>query len=152
HETTCRRVSLLCSQLAGDEPDGHDAVLLRRVQQPFAGALPGRIVVEGDLVEPGECIPHVRLVVHRQPPPAARVNVGEGPVGKPGSLLGLETGHACTITELTGAGLASRTPCRPSPAPSPLLPGAPRWPPDPPAARDAPAEPGRPSKSPPCAS
>ena len=94
HEAPGRRSSPLRLQQAGDEPDGHDAVLLRRVQQPVAGALPGGIVLEGDLVEPGQGIPHVGLVVDRQPPPAARVDVGEGPVGEAGSLAGLETRHA----------------------------------------------------------
>ena len=93
HEATGRRVSPLRLQLASDEPDGHDAVALRRVQQPLAGALPGGIVLEGDLVEPRECIAHVGLVVDRKPPPAARVDVGEGPVGKAGSLASLETRH-----------------------------------------------------------
>ena len=56
---------LLRSQLAGDEPDGQDAVLLRGVQQSLAGALPGVVVLEGDLIEPGERILHVGLVVDR---------------------------------------------------------------------------------------
>jgi hypothetical protein len=64
-------VPLLGSQLAGDEPDRHDAVLLGRVQQPPARAVPGGVVLEGDLVEPGEGIPHVRLVIDRQPSPPA---------------------------------------------------------------------------------
>src|SRR2546425_784725 len=89
HEATGRRSSPLRLQQAGDEPDGHDAVLLRRVQQPVAGALPGGIVLEGDLVEPGQGIPHVGLVVDRQPPPAARVDVGERPIGEAGSRAGL---------------------------------------------------------------
>src|SRR5437762_4550879 len=62
---TGRRVMLLRSQLAGDEPDGQDAVLLRGVQQSLAGALPGVVVLEGDLIEPGERILHVGLVVDR---------------------------------------------------------------------------------------
>ena len=65
HEATGRRVSPLRPQLARDEPDRHDAVFLRRVQQPFAGALARGIGLEGDLVEPGERIAHVRLVVDR---------------------------------------------------------------------------------------
>src|SRR5207245_373680 len=81
-----RRVSPLRLQLARDEPDGHDAVLLRRVQQPRAGALPSGIVLESDLVEPGERIAHVGLVVDRKPPPAPGIDVGEGPVREPGSL------------------------------------------------------------------
>src|SRR5439155_16786088 len=45
------RMCALGPQLAGDEPDGHDAMLLRGVQQPLAGALSGRVVLEGDLLE-----------------------------------------------------------------------------------------------------
>ena len=84
-------------QLAGDEADRHDAVLLRRVQQPVARALPGGLVLEADLVEPGERVPHVRLVVDRQPPPAARVDVGEGAGGRRARLLASSRDMSSTI-------------------------------------------------------
>src|SRR5262249_58457675 len=93
-------MSPLGLQLARDESDRHDAVLLRRVQQPLAGALAGGIVLEGDLVEPGQRIPHVGLIVDRKSPPAARIDVGEGPVRQAGSLARLEPRHARTITLL----------------------------------------------------
>src|SRR5207245_10923822 len=80
-----------------------DAVLLRRVQQPRAGALPSGIVLESDLVEPGERIAHVGLVVDRKPPPAPGLDVGEGPVREPGSLARLATPHTRRLSR-----------CRPS--------------------------------------
>ncbi len=82
HEATRGGMLPLRAQLAGDETDGHDAVLLGRVQQPFLGSLPGRVVLELDLFEPGERVPDVRLVVDRQHALAAGVDVRERAVGK----------------------------------------------------------------------
>ncbi len=89
-------------QLTGDETDRHDPVLLGRVQQPLAGALPGALVLEPDLTEPGEGIADVGLVVDRQPPAAAGVDVGERAVRKVGSLRRIESGHAPTLTTMAG--------------------------------------------------
>src|SRR5207245_2587714 len=102
HETTGRRVFLLVLQLAGDEPDRHNAVLLCRVQESPAGALPRRIVLEGDLIEPGERVPHVRCVVDRQPPLAVSVDVGEGAIWEAGPLGAVEPGHVPTIPRWAG--------------------------------------------------
>ena len=81
-------------QLAGDEPDRDDLELLGRVQQPHAGPLAGRLVFEGDLAEADQRIADVGGVVDRQPSPAMRVDVGERTVGKAGSFLRIEAGHA----------------------------------------------------------
>ena len=83
----------LRSQLAGDEPDRHDPELLGRVQQPLAGALPGALVFEVDPTETSQRVADVRLVVDRQPPPAARVDVGERAVREFRSLRRIELGH-----------------------------------------------------------
>lgn len=97
HQSTGRGVSPLRFELAGDEPDGHDAVLLGGVQQSLTGALSGCIVLEIDLLESGERVAHVRLVVDGKPPPAARVDVGECAVREARPFAGAEPGHALTI-------------------------------------------------------
>jgi hypothetical protein len=88
-----RPVAALRSELPRDEPDGNEAVLLRRVQQPPASFLPRRIVLEPDPFEPAERVPHVRLVVDRQPPPTIGVDVGERPIGEARPLTSAELGH-----------------------------------------------------------
>jgi hypothetical protein len=88
-----RPVAALRSELPRDEPDGNDAVPLRRDQQPPASALPGRIVLEPDAFEPAERGPHVRLVVDRQPSPTLGVDVGERPIGEARPLTSPELGH-----------------------------------------------------------
>jgi hypothetical protein len=88
-----RRQPGLRLELRVDEADRHDAVPLGRAQQPAARAVAGRVVLEGDLVEPGEGVADVRRVVDREAPPALRVDVREGAVGKPRALLGAERGH-----------------------------------------------------------
>ena len=102
HETTGRRIASLRLQLAGDEPDGHDAVFLRRVQQALAGALPSGVVLEVDLAEPGQRIADVGLVVNGQASTAARVDVRKRPVRKARSLFAPEASHASTIARLPG--------------------------------------------------
>src|SRR5213594_4132887 len=87
----------LRSQLAGEEPDGYNAVLLRGIEQPLAGTLPGRLVLEGHLAKTGERVPHVRLVVNGQPPAAVGVDVGKGAIWQAGPFAGSEAGHASTI-------------------------------------------------------
>src|SRR5205807_2445880 len=99
HQAARRRMPLLFRELAGDEADGHDAVLLGRIQQPLAGALPGAVVLEDHLVEPGERVSRVRHIVNGQAPPAAGVDVGERPVREAGPLAGGKPGHAPTITD-----------------------------------------------------
>ena len=88
----------LGAQLAVDEPDGHDPVLLRRVQQPLAGPLAGRLVLEVDLVEPGERVADVRLVVDREAPAAGRIDQRKRAVRQLRPLGGIESRHASTIT------------------------------------------------------
>jgi len=95
HQTAGGGVALSGLQLAGDEPDGDDAVLLRGVQQPRARALPRRVVLEADLPEARERVPYVRLVMDGQPSPPARVDVGEGAVAEAGALAGVEAGQGC---------------------------------------------------------
>jgi hypothetical protein len=97
-EAAGRRVSPLRLELPGDEADGYDAVLLRRIQEAYASALAGGLVLEGDLGESGQGVPHVRLVVDRQPPPAARVHVGESAGGEAGPFARSQSRHASTIT------------------------------------------------------
>ena len=80
-------------QLAGDEPDRNDAEALGRLQQTGAGLLPGRLVLEHDLVEAGQGVADVGGVVDRQPPAAACVDVGEGGGRQLGAIGGLEPGH-----------------------------------------------------------
>jgi hypothetical protein len=87
----------LGSKLAGDEADGHDAVLLGGVQQPFASALTIGVVVESDLVEPGKRVAHVRLVMDGQPSAPARVDIGECAVGELRPLAVPEFGHGMRI-------------------------------------------------------
>ena len=84
-------------QLTGDEPDGDDLELLGGIQQPHSGALACRLVFERDLAEADESVADMRWIVDRQPSLAGGVDVGEGPVGKSGSLLRVEAGHALTI-------------------------------------------------------
>ena len=57
--------------LSVDEAHRHDPVLLGRIQQSFAGALLGRVVLEGNPAEAGQGVPNVRLVVDGQPAPPA---------------------------------------------------------------------------------
>src|SRR3989454_977966 len=98
-------MSSLCPrrvQLAGNEANGYDAVLLGCVQQPLAGALARSIVLKVHLVEPGERIPHVGFVIDGQSPPAARVDVGEGVLRKAGPLAGVKPGHDPTLTFCSG--------------------------------------------------
>src|SRR2546428_13541204 len=94
-------------RLAGNETDGDDAVLLRRVQQPLAGALARTIVLKVDLVEPGKGIPHWSFVIDGQSPPAAGVDVGEGGLRKAGPLAGVKTGHVPTLILCSGRVYAS---------------------------------------------
>src|SRR5262249_10824854 len=54
---------------------------------------PRRFVLEGDLVEARERVPHVRLVVDGQPLPPFRVDVRERGLRKPRPFLGVELGH-----------------------------------------------------------
>ena len=49
----------LVLELAGDETDRHDLELLRRVEQPHARLLAGRLVFEGNLPEPNERVSDV---------------------------------------------------------------------------------------------
>src|ERR671922_1654937 len=80
-------------QLRADEADGHDPVLLGRPQQPAARPIPRGFVLERHLAEPCEGIPDMRRVVDRETALAARIDVGEGAVGKLSSLLRAESRH-----------------------------------------------------------
>ncbi len=81
-------------QLAGDEPDGHDAEALGRLQQTRPGPLPGRFILEDDLVEAGKGVADVGGIVDRQPLAAALVDVGEGGGRQLGTVGGVEPWHS----------------------------------------------------------
>ena len=84
-------------QLRTDKADGHDPMLLGRLQQPRARPVPRALVLEGHLAEPREGIADVRRVVDRQTTSAARVDVCERTVGKLCSLLRTKRWHAQMI-------------------------------------------------------
>ena len=86
-------------ELAGDEPDRHDPVLLGRVQQTLSGPLPGGVVLESHLVEPGQGVPNVRLVVDGQPAVPFRVDVGEGAIWKTRPVTVAEPSHIPKIPD-----------------------------------------------------
>ena len=83
-----RRELALRLELRADEPDRHDPVLLGRPQQPVASLVARGLVLEVDLAEARQGVPHVRLVVDRQAALAARIDVCECAVGKLRTLLG----------------------------------------------------------------
>lgn len=66
-------------------------------QQPIARLVPRALVFERHLAEPCEGVPDVRRIVDGQATPAARVDVGEGAVGKLRALLGAKRWHARMI-------------------------------------------------------
>jgi len=83
-------MSLRILKLPGEEPDGHNAILLCCVQEPLAGAFPGSLSFEGDLVEPGQRVPHVRLVEHVYA--VLRRGISRGSQRKGASVLQCEKG------------------------------------------------------------
>src|SRR6202022_2088981 len=76
-----RRLQALRAQLAGHEANRHDAVLLSGFQQPRPGPIACRFVLEADLVEARQRVADVGLVVDRQTPDTAGIDVGKGAVG-----------------------------------------------------------------------
>src|SRR5215475_7121038 len=92
-ESPRRGLTRLGLELPRDEADGHDAVLLGGGQELGPRPLPRRLVLEGDLVEARQRVAHVRLVVDGQPSPSSRIDVGEGAIGQPRTLLGVELAH-----------------------------------------------------------
>ena len=80
-------------ELAGDEAERHDPVLLGGVEQPLARSLAGRVVLEVDLVEPGERVADVGGVVDRKPSPTPGVDVGERPIREVRPFRRLEPRH-----------------------------------------------------------
>jgi hypothetical protein len=97
------------AELAGDEADRHDAVLLGRPQQAGAGPVARLVAFEAELVEAREGVPNVGFVVDRQPPVAARVDIGESAVGELGARLGVKCRHGwhntCHAMQVTFIGL-----------------------------------------------
>jgi len=87
------RCSRLRAELSCDEADRHDAVLLRRPQQPGARPDAGVLVLEAHLVEARQRIPDMGLVVDRQAPAAPGVDVGEGAVRQLRARLRAKRGH-----------------------------------------------------------
>ena len=84
-------------QLARDEADGHDPVFLGGLQQPRASPISGHFVLEGGLVEPRQRVADVGLVVDRQAPAPARIDVREGAVGQQSTGLPVEIGHGLEL-------------------------------------------------------
>lgn len=62
-------------------------------QESHPGAIPGAVVLEGDLVEPGQGVADVRRVVDRQATLAVGIDVGERAVRKRRALPCRERGH-----------------------------------------------------------
>src|SRR5207247_9864872 len=83
----------LCAQLTVEESERGDPVLLRGPQQSLARALPCDVVLERDLLEACERVPHVRGVVDRQASLPARVDVGESSVRKTSACGSAEWWH-----------------------------------------------------------
>ena len=87
----------LAAQLPGHEADGHDAVLLRRAQQTRPGSIASGIVLEDDLVEPGQGIADMGRVVDRQPPTALRIDVRKRAVRQSSASLRVQLAHASPV-------------------------------------------------------
>ena len=83
----------LGAELPVDEPDGQDAVTLRGLEQPRAGAIACRLVLEEDAVEARQGVADVGLVVDRQAPPSAAVDVRERAVGQLRAVALSQFGH-----------------------------------------------------------
>ena len=84
-------------QLALHETNGDDPVPARRTQQPAPCPITGGLVLEEDLVEAGQRVSNVRLVMNREPPAATRVDVGERAVAQRPWLLRAELRHASMV-------------------------------------------------------
>ena len=80
-------------ELTGDETDRHDPEAFGGFEKPGAGTVPRLVVLEVHPAEAGEGVADVGGVVDRQPALPTRVDVGEGAVGKPPALRGVELGH-----------------------------------------------------------
>ena len=96
-------------QLAGDEPEGHDPVLLRGVEQPGARPVARDVVLEADLVEPSERVSNVGRVMDRKPSPAASVNVGERTIRE---IASRSAPAVIRRKQNTGRNLITRWQCR----------------------------------------
>src|SRR5207253_2177173 len=81
------------AELAVEETERDDPVLLGGTEKPFAGALSRGVVLEVDLIEPREGVAHVRNVVDRQPAAALGIDVRERAVGKPRAGGGAKRWH-----------------------------------------------------------
>jgi hypothetical protein len=92
-------------ELAPDESEGHDPVLLGRLQEAHPRSVATRVVLEADATEPGKGVADVGLVVDREDPPTLGVDVGEGPVRQACTFLRAERWHVPMI------GRSSRTRC-----------------------------------------
>lgn len=62
-------------------------------EEPLAGTFPRGVVLEVDLIEPGQGVANVRDVVDRQPAAPLGIDVGERAVGKPRAGDGVERWH-----------------------------------------------------------
>src|SRR5664280_2160441 len=73
-----------------------DAVLLSGIQDLPPGALLGRFAFEIGLIEAGDRVPHVRLVVDRYVFPALRVDIRELCGAEPVAVLRVEFRHGAS--------------------------------------------------------
>src|SRR6266545_1917330 len=71
------------AQLAGDESDGEDAMALGRVEQPRTRAVARRLVLEDHLIEAGERVADVALVVDGEAPATLWIDIREVAVAQP---------------------------------------------------------------------
>jgi len=93
----------LRTQLSGHEADGHDSVLFCRFEQPGPGTIPGGLVLKRGLVEARQRVADMCIVVDRQAPVAAGVDVGELAVGQAVPSLLAELGHGVAMIAKTRA-------------------------------------------------
>jgi len=97
------RCCALRTQLSGHEADGHDSVLFCRFEQPGPGTIPGGLVLKRGLVEARQRVADMCIVVDRQAPVAAGVDVGELAVGQAVPSLLAELGHGVAMIAKTRA-------------------------------------------------
>jgi hypothetical protein len=76
-------------------------VLLGCPQQPDARPVPRALVLERDLTEPREGVPHVRRVVNWQATPTTRIDIGEGTIRKLRTLSRPKRRHTGMIARPT---------------------------------------------------
>ena len=84
-------------QLARDEPQRHDPMPLRRLQQPIPRPVTSGVVLEINLVEPSQRVPDVGRVVDWETPPPPGVDVRERPIREVSPFRRPESSHELRI-------------------------------------------------------